>query len=51
MASTQIEGMDDFLVVGNSHRYITRSEVVFRNTEAFLRNGEFLVKDKNLMSE
>ncbi len=46
VASTQIEGMDDFLIVGNSHRYITRSEVVIRNTESFLRHGHFLARDK-----
>lgn len=46
VARTQVEGMDDFLIVGNSHRYITRSDVVFRNTESFLRNGEFLADDK-----
>ena len=46
VASTQVEGMDDFLIVGNSHRYITRSDVVFRNTIAFLRTGRFLAEDK-----
>jgi len=46
VASTQVEGMDDFLVVGNSHRYITRSDVVLRNTESFLRHGKFLAEDK-----
>lgn len=42
VASTQVDGMDDFLVVGNSHRYITRSDVVFRNTVSFLKDGHFL---------
>lgn len=42
VASTQVEGMDDFLVVGNSHRYITRSDVVIQNTISFLRHGHFL---------
>ena len=46
VASTRVDGMDDFLVVGNSHRFITRSNVVFRNTESFLRSGEFLAADK-----
>jgi hypothetical protein len=46
VASTQVEGMNDFLIVGNSHRYITRSDVVFRNTESFLRSGQFLADDK-----
>ena len=51
VASTRIGGMDDFLIVGNSHRYLTRSKVVFRNTESFLRNGEFLAEDKDAMTE
>lgn len=51
VASTQIEGMNDFLIVGNSHRYITRSDVVFRNTKSFLRSGEFLAADKALVSK
>ena len=51
VASTQVEGMDDFLLVGNSHRYISRSEVVFRNTESFLKNGRFLDADKAAMTQ
>ena len=51
VASTRIDGMDDFLIVGNSHRYITRSEIVFRNTAAFLRNGSFLADDKKMMQK
>ncbi len=47
VASTRVDGMKDFLVVGNSHRYITRSDVVTRNTAAFLRTGAFLDSDKN----
>lgn len=47
VASTRVDGMKDFLVVGNSHRYITRSEVVTRNTAAFLRTGAFLDSDKD----
>ena len=46
VAATRIEGMDDFLVVANSHRYITRSDVVIRNTRSFLSNGHFLDADK-----
>jgi triacylglycerol lipase len=46
VASTQIDGMNDFLIVGNSHRYITRSDVVFRNTESFLKSGKFIAEDK-----
>ena len=51
VASTKVGGMDDFLIVGNSHRYITRSDVVIRNTESFLRNGWFLTVDKALMTK
>lgn len=51
VASTRVDGMNDFLVVDNSHRYITRSAVVFRNTESFLRSGAFLAADKDLNSE
>jgi pimeloyl-ACP methyl ester carboxylesterase len=47
VAATQVDGMDDFLVVGKSHRYITRSDIIFRNTESFLRTGRFLDTDKN----
>lgn len=46
VASTQVDGMDDFLVVGNSHRYITRSDIVFRNTASFLKTGRFIDADK-----
>ena len=41
VASTRIDGMDDFLVVDNSHHYITESEVVIRNTSYFLQHGVF----------
>ena len=50
VVSTKVDGMRDFLVVDNSHRFITRSDVVFRNTESFLRNGMFLASDKALMT-
>lgn len=40
--STRVEGMDDFLIVENSHHYITESEEVIRNTTAFLRGGRFV---------
>ncbi len=48
VAATQVDGMDDFLVVGNSHHYITGSDVVFRNTESFLKTGRFIDADKTL---
>ena len=48
VASTRVDGMDDFLVVGNSHHYITRSEIVLRNTQAFLRDGAFIEADKKV---
>tara|TARA_R110002096_G_scaffold6409_1_gene29661 strand:- start:22427 stop:23194 length:768 start_codon:yes stop_codon:yes gene_type:complete len=51
VVSTKVDGMQDFLVVGNSHRFITRSSVVLRNTENFLRNGAFLDSDKALMNQ
>lgn len=44
--STQVDGMDDFLIVDNSHRYITRSDIVIRNTTAFLKTGRFLDADR-----
>jgi len=40
--STKVEGMVDFLVVRNSHRYITTSDIVIANTKEFLRAGKFL---------
>jgi len=40
--STRVDGMTDFLIVSNSHRYITESEEVIRNTTAFLRVGSFV---------
>jgi len=51
VASTQVDGMDDFLVVDNSHRYITRSDVVIRNTVSFLRSGAFITADKASMTQ
>ena len=48
VARTKVAGMDDFLIVGNSHRYITRSAVVVRNTESFLKTGRFLDEDRSL---
>jgi len=46
VAATRVEGMDDFLVVGNSHRYITSSGIVRRNVVSFLRYGHFVDDDK-----
>jgi hypothetical protein len=40
--STRVDGMADFLIVTNSHRFITTSEEVIRNTTAFLRAGSFV---------
>lgn len=42
VASTRIEGMDDFLVVDNDHHYITESDIVIRNTASFLQTGSFI---------
>ena len=49
VANTIVEGMDDFLVVKNSHHYIINSELVMRNTAAFLRTGAFV--DSNGLPE
>ena len=51
VASTRVDGMDDFLVVGHSHNYITRGDIVVRNTVSFLRSGRFLDEDKAMMAE
>lgn len=51
VASTRVEGMTDFLIVGNSHRYIARSDIVFRNTAAFLRTGAFLDSNSELLND
>jgi len=40
--STKVAGMNDFLLVDNSHRYIVSSDVVIENTIAFFRTGRFL---------
>ncbi|MBT8092318.1 MAG: alpha/beta fold hydrolase [Gammaproteobacteria bacterium] len=50
VAATQVEGMDDFLVVRNSHRYITRARVVLRNTVSFLKTGHFIDADRSLVA-
>ncbi len=46
VAATRVAGMKDFLVVENSHRYITSSDIVLRNVVSFLRDGHFLATDK-----
>lgn len=43
---TKVDGMDDFLIVDDSHRYMLRSDIVTRNTTAFLRTGRFLDSDE-----
>jgi len=48
VAATRVDGMDDFLMVDDSHRYITRSDVVVRNTVSFLRTGRFIDADRSL---
>lgn len=40
--STKVAGMNDFLLVDNSHHYIMSSDFVIENTKAFLRTGRFL---------
>jgi pimeloyl-ACP methyl ester carboxylesterase len=46
VARTKVEGMSDFLIVERSHRYITRGDVVVRNTESFLKTGRFIDADR-----
>jgi len=46
VARTRVEGMDDFLVVDNSHRYIIKNGLTYRNTVAFLQTGRFLDEDR-----
>jgi triacylglycerol lipase len=41
VASTQMEGLADFLVVDNSHYFLTRSSEVLRQMRAFLACGRF----------
>ncbi|WP_143595702.1 alpha/beta hydrolase family protein [Tamilnaduibacter salinus] len=41
VASTLLDGMDDFIVVPESHVSIRRSETVHRQIRAFLRQGRF----------
>ncbi|MGB5331417.1 MAG: alpha/beta fold hydrolase [Woeseiaceae bacterium] len=50
VAATQVDGMDDFLVVTNSHRYIMRGDVVLRNIESFLKTGRFIDADRTLVA-
>jgi len=45
VASTRVTGMDDFLVVDISHRYIMANKVVIENTQSFLQTGAFI--DRN----
>ena len=42
VASTKVEGMDDFLIVKNSHHFIVTNDNVIENTIQFLRTGKFL---------
>lgn len=50
VAATRVDGMDDFLVVTKSHRYIMRGDVVLRNIESFLKTGRFIDADKTLVA-
>ncbi|MDJ0792644.1 MAG: alpha/beta fold hydrolase [Woeseiaceae bacterium] len=43
---TMVDGMQDHLVVEDSHRYIVRSAAVLRNTRSFLRTGSFVDLDR-----
>jgi hypothetical protein len=42
VARTQVEGMDDFKIVSNSHFDMMKSDSVMRATTRFLRSGSFL---------
>lgn len=42
---TKVEGMDDFLVVRNSHFSLMKSKTVIENTISFLQTGHFLAVD------
>ncbi len=46
LARTRVEGMADFLIVGDNHRYIVEDEIVIRNTLRFLMTGTFSPDDK-----
>ena len=46
VARTMVDGMQDHLVVEDSHRFIMRSSVVLRNTRSFLRTGSFVDFDR-----
>ena len=45
VACTRVEGMDDFLIVKNSHHFIVTNDHVIENTIQFLRSGNFLESD------
>lgn len=42
VARTQVEGMDDFKIVSNSHFAIMKSDSVIRAATRFLRTGSFM---------
>ncbi len=46
VARTMVDGMQDHIVVEDSHRFIVRSDVVLRNTRSFLRTGSFVDLDR-----
>ena len=43
---TRVDGMADFLIVEDNHRYIVEDEIVIRNTLRFLTTGSFSPEDK-----
>lgn len=51
VARTQVDGMSDFLIVERSHRYISRGDLVVRNTESFLKTGRFLDADRQALDQ
>jgi len=44
---TRVDGMADFLIVEDNHRYIVEDEIVIRNTLRFLSTGTFSPEDKS----
>ena len=44
--ATKVDGMQDFLIVDHSHRFMLKMDVVLRNTSAFLRTGSFIDADR-----
>ncbi len=46
VARTRVDGMADFLIVKDNHRFIVEDDIVIRNTLRFLTTGSFDPEDK-----